>query len=275
MSSRLDASEVEALMQAIQDGRVASEAGVGAGGPVLAYDLTSQDRIIRGQMPTLDSIDEKIASIFGTSLSVRTRLDIRVVSTPATLLKFSDVSSLLSPPATVGLMSLGQGHGLAVLVLESALAKSLVAGALGDRRARTDGDVGIRFDLTGVESLVLKHLLAMFADSVSQAWGEILPFEPKILRFESDPRMAMIASNSDLAVLCNFDLSGAAPGRLQMIIPYATIEPVKKFLSSPPRQDAGGTTGSPNRCDGNSNKLRLSVDRKSAAPSLVCQHFWH
>jgi len=31
-------------------------------------------------------------------------------------------------------------------------------------------------------------------------------------------------------------LSGAASGRLQVIIPYATVEPVKKALSSPPRQ---------------------------------------
>ena len=77
MTSPLDQSEVDALMAAIQDGRVGTETGAEESIPVLPYDLTSQDRIIRGQMPTLDSINEKVASVFGTNLAGRTRLDVR------------------------------------------------------------------------------------------------------------------------------------------------------------------------------------------------------
>ena len=69
VSSPLDASEVEALMQAIQDGRVAPGMDADARAPIVAYDLTSQDRIIRGQMPTLDAINDRIASLFGRSLA--------------------------------------------------------------------------------------------------------------------------------------------------------------------------------------------------------------
>src|SRR3954469_18729426 len=114
MSSPLDNNEVEALMQAIQEGRVSPEAGEAgsARGPVLPYDLTSQDRIIRGQMPTLDSINDKIASLFGKNLAGRTRLEIRVAAAPATLLKFGDITGLLTPQNTVGVLSLGAGHGL-------------------------------------------------------------------------------------------------------------------------------------------------------------------
>ncbi len=237
MSTQLDQSEVDALMQAISDGRVAGEAGGASGAPVITYDLTSQDRIIRGQMPTLDSIDDRIASVFGGALSARTRLDIRAVSTPATLLKFADVTALLAPPATVGLMTLGPGHGLAVIIVEASLSKSLVAGALGDRKARSDSnEAGAKVELTNVERLVLKHLLAMLCDAMTAGWADVLALRPEMLRFESDPRMAMIASPNDLAILCNFELSGAATGRLQIAIPYATVEPVKKLLSSPPRQ---------------------------------------
>ncbi|MDX2022664.1 MAG: FliM/FliN family flagellar motor switch protein [Deltaproteobacteria bacterium] len=237
-SSRLDQSEVDALMAAIQEGRVSSEAGGPGGGPVMSYDLTNQDRIIRGQMPTLDSIDDRTASLFGGALAARIRLDIRVMATPATLLKFVDVSALLTPPATVGMMTLGPGHGLAVATLEHTLARALVAGALGDRKARADSvdPVDGKSDLTNVERLVLRHVLSLFCDAMSQSWAEILPIHPELLRFESDPRMAMIAAPSDLALLCGYELSGAASGRLQVIIPYATVEPVKKALSSPPRQ---------------------------------------
>jgi flagellar motor switch protein FliM len=236
MSSRLDQSEVDALMQAIQDGRVAPEPGAPASDAVITYDLTSQDRIIRGQMPTLDSIDDRTASLWGGALAARTRLDIRVQSSPATLLKFADVTNLMSPPAIIGLMALGPGHGLAVMITDSLLARSLVAGALGDRKARVDSaDAGGKLDLTNVERLVLKHLLAMLCDSMAQAWADVLALKPEVVRFESDPRMVVVASPSDLAILCSFELSGAATGKVQVAIPYATVEPVKKLLASPIR----------------------------------------
>jgi flagellar motor switch protein FliM len=47
--------------------------------------------------------------------------------------------------------------------------------------------------------------------------------------------MAMVAPPSDLAILCSYELAGAVSGRLQIAIPYATVEPVKKMLTSPPR----------------------------------------
>lgn len=237
MSSPLDQSEVDALMAAIQDGRVETATGHDPDAPVVPYDLTSQDRIIRGQMPTLDSINERVASTFGSNLAGRTRLDVRVTSAPSTLMKFADVAAMFAPPTTVWVLSLGPGHGLGVLLLDGGLGRSLLSGALGDRKARADGNpmAEARLDLTGVERMVLKHLLGMFTDAVAGAWAEILRFRPEVLRFESDPRMAMVAPPSDLAILCSYELTGTVSGRLQLAIPYATVEPVKKMLISPPR----------------------------------------
>ena len=223
-------------MAAIQEGRVAGEGGSEPDQPVVPYDLTSQDRIIRGQMPTLDSINERIASTFGSNLAGRTRLDIRVQSAPSTLMKFADVGAMFSPPTTVWVVNLGPGHGLGVLLLDGALGRALLSGALGDRKARVDATgIEMRLELTSVERNVLKHLLGMFTEAMAGAWHEILPFRPEVLRAETDPRMAMVAPPSDLAILCSFEVAGAAAGRLQIAIPYATVEPVKKSLTSPPR----------------------------------------
>jgi flagellar motor switch protein FliM len=240
MSSPLDQSEVDALMAAIQDGRVAGDSGQDPDAPVVPYDLTSQDRIIRGQMPTLDSINERIASMFGSNLAGRTRLDVRVSAAPSTLMKFADVGAMFSPPTTVWVVNLGPGHGLGVLLLDGPLGRSLLSGALGDRKGRVDAVVAeSRNELTSVERMVLKHLLGMFTEAMAGAWHEILPFRPEVLRFESDPRMAMVAPPSDLAILCSYDVNGAVSGRLQIAIPYATVEPVKKMLTSPPRPGSG------------------------------------
>jgi flagellar motor switch protein FliM len=56
-----------------------------------------------------------------------------------------------------------------------------------------------------------------------------------VLRFELDARMATIAPPSDVAILSAFELKGGIEGRLQLVIPYATIEPVKSRLASPHR----------------------------------------
>jgi flagellar motor switch protein FliM len=237
MSSPLDQSEVDALMAAIQDGRVHADPGGSLRAPAVPYDLTSQDRIIRGQMPTLDSINERIGSIFGANLAGRTRLDLRAAPAAATLMKFSDVGALFGPLNTVWVVTLGPGHGLAVLMVDAALGRSLLSGALGDRKVRQENGAGdMRQDLTNVERRVLKNLLGMFCEAMATSWAEVLPFRPEVIRFESDPRMAMVAPPSDLAILCAYEISGAASGRVQIAIPYATVEPAKKSLTSPPRQ---------------------------------------
>lgn len=270
MSSPLDNNEVEALMAAIQEGRVSPEPGAEGGaarGPVLPYDLTSQDRIIRGQMPTLDSINDRIASLFGKNLAGRTRLDVRVAATPATLLKFADVGSLLNAPGTVGVMSLGAGHGLALIVLEGELGHALLSGALGDRKARAAAAPGEgQAELTNLEKMVLKHLLGMLSEAMGTAWSGVLPFKPEILRFESDPRMVMIANPSDVIILCSFEITGAIDGRIQLALPYAAVEPAKKLLTSPPRlggqRDARFSTALARELEGVEVELRVQIGRR-------------
>jgi len=274
MSSPLDQSEVDALMAAIQDGRVAGETGKDPDAPVVPYDLTSQDRIIRGQMPTLDSINERVASIFGSNLSGRTRIDVRVAPAPSTLMKFVDVGAMFSPPTTVWVVSLGAGHGLGVLLLDGPLGRALLSGALGDRKVRADAPaVEAPTELTSVERGVLKHLLGIFTEAMATAWVEILPFRPEVLRFVSDPRMAMVAPPSDLAILCSYEISGAVNGRLQIAIPYATVEPVKKLLTSPPRPgssvDARFSAALAKDLENVSVELRVEMGRTSLSFSRL------
>jgi flagellar motor switch protein FliM len=237
----LNPEEVNALMDAIKEGRVSDEAAPGpaAKGKVSVYDLTNRDRIIRGQMPTLDAINEQIASMLGTGLAGRTRLNLKVTSTPATLIKLVDFNALLAPPTIVGVIALGPGQGLALVALEPGLGDALLAGALGDRKARVDDLADARHELTGVERLVLKRLLTLLTDAMKRAWAPVLPLQPELLRFESDPRLAIIGPPNEAAILTTFEVSGAMSGRVQLVIPFAAVEPVKKSLASPPRVAAG------------------------------------
>jgi flagellar motor switch protein FliM len=235
----LNPDEINALMSAIQDGRVTPEAPKNRGAAV-PYDLTSQDRVIRGQMPTLDAINEQISSIFGVGLSGRTRLQIRVTPGPSSLLKFGDFNSLLAPPATVCVMSLGKAGSQSLLVLEPGLADAMIAAALGDKSGRTDdppagSNPEARREFTAVERNVLKRLLAIFTEAMATAWAPVIAFTPEIARFETDPRLAVIAPVNEAAVLCPFEIDGSIRGLAQLAMPYTAIESAKKALMSPPK----------------------------------------
>lgn len=237
----LNPDEVNALMDAIKEGRVSegAEDGNGPGRPVVPYDLTNRDRIIRGQMPTLDAINEQIASMLGTGLAGRTRLNLKVTSSPATLIKLVDFNALLAPPTIVGVIALGPGQGLALVALEPGLGDGLLAAAMGDRKVRVEEAAEARHELTSVERLVLKRLLGLLTDAMARAWSPVLPVRPEVLRFESDPRLAIIGPPNEAAILTTFEVAGAMTGRVQLVVPFATVEPVKKSLASPPRVNAG------------------------------------
>ncbi len=236
MPATLSPEEVKALMSAIQDGKVATDAGRGPRGPVAAYDLTSQDRIIRGQMPTLDAINEQIAGQLSIGLTGRTRMALKVTSAAATLLKFADLTPLLAPPATVCVLGLGAGYGFGLLLLEPGVAEALLAAALGDRRARgPEAPPEGRREFTAVEQLVLKRLFTIFTDAMGAAWEPVIRFRPEVLRVELDPRMANIAPPSDVGIVAAFEIAGGIEGRLQLVIPYAAVEPAKTKLAAPRR----------------------------------------
>jgi flagellar motor switch protein FliM len=236
MAATLTPDEIRALMSAIQDGRVQPESSTAARGPVAPYDLTSQDRIIRGQMPTLDAINEQVASMLGIGLAGRTRLSLRVNSAPSTLLKFADLMPLLAPPASVCVLGLGASYGFALAVLEPGLAETLLSAALGDRRAKApEGLPEGRREFTSVEQLVLRRLLLILTDAMTTTWAPVIPFQPEVLRFELDPRMATIAPPSDVGIVSAFEIKGQMEGRLQLVIPFAAVESAKTKLCSPRR----------------------------------------
>jgi flagellar motor switch protein FliM len=109
-----------------------------------------------------------------------------------------------------------------------------LAASLGDRKAKSEPGES-RSDLTHVGKVVLRHVLNMLSEAMATSWEGVLSFKPQVLRFESDPRMAAIATPSDVAILCAFEVTGPIDGRVMLAIPYAAVEAAKKLLSSPPR----------------------------------------
>ena len=227
MSANLNPEEISALMSAIEDGRVNPEPQAPRS-QVIPYDLTSRERLLQGQMPALDSIHEQIAAAFGSGLSGRTRLPLRVESSPGTLIALADLGLLLAAPATVCVLDLDFGGAEAVVILEPGLAETLVFAALGNRMQEEPAAAS---ELTPVGKLVLRKLIELLGTAMANAWAPYLPLHPTVSRFETDPRLAVrMAPGGDVAILTSFNLRGPIAGRIQLALPYTAIQPAKRLL---------------------------------------------
>jgi len=128
-------------------------------------------------------------------LSGRTRLELRVTAARASLMKFADINSFLDGQNAVGVMSLG-----ADMASRWSLSRDRWPSRCWPRRLAIASQVRARqcaAELTHVEKVVLRNVLSMLSEAMATSWEGVLSFKPQVLRFESDPRMAAIATPSD------------------------------------------------------------------------------
>ena len=93
----LSQDEIDALLHGVDDGLVQTES-LGEPGSVKSYDLTSQDRIVRGRMPTLEMINERFARYTRISMFNLLRRSADVAVGGVQVMKFGEyVHSLYVP----------------------------------------------------------------------------------------------------------------------------------------------------------------------------------
>src|SRR5436190_21566972 len=136
MSQFLSQEEVNALLRGITEGNVATEPGAmqeeeAAEGQIRPYDLTSQERIIRGRMPTLEIINQKFARLLRASLSGSLRRVIDVSAQNVEMIKFGEFLKILPVPTSMHIIRVNPLRGGALLVIESPLVFALIDSFFG------------------------------------------------------------------------------------------------------------------------------------------------
>jgi len=119
MANILTQEEVDALLRGIAGGEVetAPEEIIDESG-VMVYDLTSQDRIIRGRMPTLEMTNEKFARQFRATLSGYLRKMVDLTAVSSDMLKFGEFLKILPVPTSLHLFKMEPLRGTALIVVE-------------------------------------------------------------------------------------------------------------------------------------------------------------
>ena len=232
MNQVLSQNEVDALLAAVSQGEMegGSEVSSGDDRVVVVYDLTSQDRVIRGRLPQLDVIYEKFMRTFRVSLSSALRKVTSLNHASTDFLKFGEFVNTLPIPTCVSVIKLGDLRGSALLVIDSKLAYSLVDSFLGgdERPYKVEGK-----DFTPIEVSIIKKVVDLAIQDLEQAWDSIYPIKCTFLRTEVNPQFVGIVPPSDVVIASTFDVElENTHGSIILVIPYSTIEPIKQKLST-------------------------------------------
>jgi len=245
MNQVLSQAEVDALLNAVAEGSLDTSAGGAVkkdtqNHDVQSYDLTNQDRVIRGKMPTLDLIYERFVRLFRMSLSnsLRKIASISIISTD--LLKFGEFVNTLPIPSCVGILRSESLRGPALLVFESKLAYALIDSYFGgtDRPyTKVDGK-----EFTRIELMIMNKVMQLSLADLEEAWSPVHKIGLMHLRTETNPQFVGVVPLSEVIISTTFEVElENASGTIALVIPYSTIEPIKNKLNSSFQSDSDKT----------------------------------
>jgi len=226
----LNQEEIDALIHGVDSGQVATEGGAPATEEVRLYDLTTQTRIVRGRMPTLDLINERFARLFRTSLFNMMRRTPQISVGAVQLVKFSDYLHSLYVPTSLNMVRIAPLRGTGLFVLDPKLVFAAVDNYFGGngRHIKIEGR-----DFTATEARVIQILLkSAFAD-LQAAWTNIARINIEYLNSEMNPQFANIAGPSEMVVVSSFriELDGGG-GSMHVTMPQSMLEPMREILDS-------------------------------------------
>lgn len=235
----LSQDEIDALLHGVDEGEIDTETDEPLeGDEVRPYDFTSQDRIVRGRLPTLEMINERFARALRGSLFGLLRRSTEVSAGSVQLLKFSEYVQSLFMPASMNLVTLRPLRGTALFVLDPRLVFILVEnffGGAGRFPSKLEGR-----EFTPTEMRVVQMVLEEVFEDLKEAWRPVLDVNFSHQRMEVNPHFANIVSPSEVVVATVFhvELEGGG-GDLHVTLPYAMLEPIKERLDAGIQSDRG------------------------------------
>jgi len=225
----LSQDEIDALLHGVDDGDIGPEEEVDAAG-IKSYDLTSNDRIVRGRMPTLEMINERFARYTRISMFNFLRRSADVASGGVQIMKFGEYIHTLYVPTSLNLVKMRPLRGTALFILDAKLVFKLVDNFFGGdgRHAKIEGR-----EFTPTEVRVVQLILTQVFNDMMEAWSPVIPVEFDNAGSEVNPAMANIVSPSEVVVVSTFhiELDGGG-GDLHLTIPYSMIEPMREVLDA-------------------------------------------
>jgi flagellar motor switch protein FliM len=233
MNDILSQDEVDALLKGVQTGEIGTDEAkskILAGG-ISPYDLTNQERIVRGRMPGLEMANEGFSRFFRNSISTLVMRFVDVSIHNVGVVKFGEFMKTIPFPSSINIFKMEPLKGYSLVVLEAPLVFAFVEFFFGGTSVRNVKSEGRAF--TSIEQRVIKKVVAMAIQDMALAWAGITPLQPEHVGSEMNPQFVTIVTPSEIVIKIEVHVEVEDfTGKLFFCIPYSMIEPVKDKLYS-------------------------------------------
>lgn len=227
----LSQDEVDALLQGItgESQKLEQEAAPKDG--IRDYNLASQERIVRGRMPTMEIINERFARNLRVGLFNMMRKSPEISVGTVKVLKYSGFLREIVVPTNFNIMAVRPMRGNGLIVCDPTLVFAVIDalfGGAGKFHARIEGR-----EFSAAEMRVITRIVETICVEYQRAWQGVYPLNLEYVRSEMQPQFATIATPSEIVVATSFTIEiGDVTGAVHICIPYATLEPIRDILYS-------------------------------------------
>lgn len=182
------------------------------------------------RLPMLEVVFDRLVRMMSTSLRNFTSDNVEVSLDQISSVRFGDYLNSIPLPAMLSVFKAEEWDNYGLMVVDSALIYSIVDVLLGGRR----GTAAMRIEgrpYTTIERNLVERMVHVVLSDLSAAFDPLSPVTFRFDRLETNPRFATIARPANAAVLVKLriDMEDRG-GRLELMIPYATLEPVRELL---------------------------------------------
>jgi flagellar motor switch protein FliM len=227
----LSQDEVDALLNGVS-GQAEEAAEEENFEGVRPYNLATQERIVRGRMPTLEIINERFARMLRLGLFNFVRRTAEISVGPVRVQKYADFVRNLVVPTNLNLVQVKPLRGTALLIFNPELVYLVIDslfGGNGQFHTRVEGR-----DFTQTEQRIIQRLIAVVFEDLEKAWAAVHPLKFEYIRSEMNTQFANIATPNEVVVVTTFNIElGTAAGEFHICMPYSMLEPIRDVLCSP------------------------------------------
>lgn len=235
--SFLSQEEVDALLEGVTGESQKLVEEVHEKGEIRSYNISSQERIVRGRMPTMEIVNERFARNLRVGLFNFIRRSPEISVGPVTVQRYSAFLRELAVPTNFNIVAIRPLRGSGMIVCEPSLVFGVIDtlyGGIGKFQARIEGR-----DFSATEQRVINRLVNVITDEYKKAWKGVYPLELEYQRSEMQPQFANIATPSEIVISTSFQLEiGEIAGSIHFCMPYATLEPIRDILYSSTQGDS-------------------------------------
>ena len=219
----LNQDEIDSLLGFDKD-------GVGDGDNTGVMALVNSALVNYERLPMLEVVFDRLVRMMSTSLRNFTSDNVEVSLDQISSVRFGDYLNSIPLPAMLAVFKAEEWDNYGLMVIDSALIYSIVDVLLGGRR----GTAAMRIEgrpYTTIERNLVERMVHVVLSDLSAAFDPLSPVTFRFDRLETNPRFATIARQANAAVLVKLriDMEDRG-GRLELLIPYATLEPVRELL---------------------------------------------